>query len=240
MASIKLSFCLAIIALLCVKACTAAQQYSSQKLHRREVVPVKDEKPEPTETSTISSVLAPVRPPVENTRRECTRFEHTYCHSQFGYQYGLFPNHKGQTAEEAVAELNDFAQLFNSECSDKIGVFLCFTYFPLCIPDTDSNSSGTQLQEVLPCKETCEEVHKSICTEYVLNATGHHGWAEHLSCDQAIFKPEASGHCANGEAGTNDNKESTEDNEICQRKSKFQPTVHVITTSNTELLSVHR
>jgi hypothetical protein len=234
MARINLSFCIAIIALLCVKAIasTGAQQYSSQKLHRREVVPVKDDKPEPTEfeTSTVSSA-PPVRPKIEqNTRRECTRFKHTYCSSQFGYQYGLFPNHKEQTAEEAVAELNDFAQLFNSGCSDKIGVFLCFTYFPLCIPDTDSNSSGAQLQEVLPCKETCEEVHKSECTEYVLNATGHHGWAEHLSCDQAIFKPEASEHCANGEADANDNKESPEDNEICQRKSKFQLTVHVITT----------
>ena len=201
-----------IVALLCVNASIGAQQqqHSLQKLYRREVQPVKDEKPEPTETSTVSSAQS-VRPKIEGSRRECTRFNHTYCSSQFGYQYGLFPNNKGQSAEEAAAELNHFAQLFNSGCSDKIGVFLCFTYFPLCTPDTDS---GSQLQEVLPCKETCEEVHKSECTEYVLNATG--GWAEHLSCDQAIFKPEASKQCATGEPGNN---EDSTDNESCPSKS---------------------
>lgn len=195
MASTKL-YCIAIIALLCVNASVGAQHHSLQKLHRRDVQPVKDEKPEPTETSTVSSGPS-LRLIIEESGRECTRFNHTYCSSQFGYQYGLFPNHKGQSAKEAAAELNHFAQLFNSGCSDKIGVFLCFTYFPLCTPNTDS-TSGSQLQEVLPCKETCEEVHKSECTEYVLNATG--GWAEHLNCDQAIFKPEASKHCATGES----------------------------------------
>ena len=184
-----------IVALLCVNASIGAQQqqHSLQKLYRREVQPVKDEKSEPIETSTVSSAPS-VRPIIiGESGRECTRFNHTYCSSQFGYQYGLFPNHKGQSAKETAAEFNHFARLFDSGCSDKIGVFLCFTYFPLCTPNTDSSS---QLQEVLPCKETCEEVHKSECTEYVSNATD--GWAEHLSCDQAIFKPKASKQCATG------------------------------------------
>lgn len=224
MACTKL-YCIVIITLLCVKASIGAQ-FSLQKLHRREVQPVKEEKPEPTEASTASSAPS-VRPIIEESERECTRFEHTYCNSQFGYEYGLFPNHKGQTAEQAATELNHFAQLFNSGCSDKIGVFLCFTYFPLCIPNMDGMQSngGAQLQEVLPCKETCEEVHKSECTEYVLNATSGEGWAEHLSCNQAIFKPEASKQCATGESG-NDNEVSTNsgdnESEICQSKSKVQ------------------
>ena len=223
-------YCIAIITLLCVNASIGAQ-FSLQKLHRREVQPVKEEKPEPTEFEAFTASSAPsVRPIIEESGRECTRFEHTYCNSQFGYEYSLLPNHKGQTAEQAAAELNHFAQLFNSGCSDKIGVFLCFTYFPLCIPNMDGVqlNGGAQLQEVLPCKETCEEVHKSDCTEYVLNATSGKGWAEHLSCDQAIFKPESSKHCASGGSG-NDNEDSTNngdnESEICQSKSKLHQTL---------------
>lgn len=207
-----------IIALLCAKSSTGVE-ISLQKQHRslREVQPLKEEKSEPTEAA---STAPPLRPRIEGSARECIRFNYTYCNSQFGYEYGLFPNHRGQTAKEAAEELNHFAQLFYSGCSDKIGVFLCFSYFPLCVPNMGGTevSSGVQLEEVLPCKETCEEVHKSECTEYVLNVTG--GWAEHLSCNQSIFKPEASKQCASGEPGTNGNEESNEDNEneICQSK----------------------
>ena len=231
MAGTKLHYCMIIVTLLCVKVSVGAQLSSLQIMHRRGVEPVKEEeKPtefEPTEASTASSAPS-VRPKIEESTRECTRFEHTYCNSQFEYEYGLFPNHKGQTAKEAATELNHFSQLFNADpkCSDKIGVFLCFTYFPLCTPNVDGtqlvNSGDAQLQEVLPCKETCEEVHKSECTEYVLNATSGDGWAEHLSCDQAIFKPEASKQCANGESGNDDEEESTNDgdngSENCQSK----------------------
>lgn len=237
MASINL-YCIAFVSIIFLL--DAAPVRSSVgvhlSLHRRDVQPDKQEKQEPTEaSSTVGSSVPSLRPKIKETQRECTRFEHTYCSDQFGYQYGLFPNHKGQTAEEAAKELNDFAQLFTSECSDKIGVFLCFAYFPLCTPpiDTVLNLDGTQLndgpttmqlQEVLPCKETCEEVHKSECTEYVLNATRSDVWPEHLSCNRAIFKPMASKQCASGES-SNDNEELTDngdnDNEMCQGESKF-------------------
>ena len=212
-----------IIYLLSVKVSIGAHL---SQVHRREVQSTKQEKPKPTEASTVSGVPS-VRPIIENTDRECTRFEHSYCNSQYGYQHGLFPNHKGQTAEQAAAELDHFAQLFNSGCSDKIGVFLCFTYFPLCIPPTKDGTQligGAQLEEVLPCKETCEEVHKSECTEYVLNATRGTGWADHLSCNQDIFKPKSSKQCATGESDSDD-EDSTDSvdskSEICPSESKL-------------------
>lgn len=155
----------------------------------------------PTNDSTVS-----VRPRVELTERECTSFEHPFCNGLFGYTYGYFPNHKGQTFQEAVSEFSHFEQLLHTGCSDKLAIFLCFTYFPLCVPSSTMKS----VQEVLPCKETCEEVHKSECTEYVVNATNGDGWAEHLDCDQDIFKPIETEQCADGES--NDGK-STPDNE---------------------------
>ena len=232
----KLVYCIvfvSIIFLLGVEASSGAHFIQ----HRRDVQSAKQEKQEPTEASTASSVPSLRTPVTEETQRECTKFNHTYCNSQFGYEYGLFPNHKGQTAKKAAEELNDFAQLFNSGCSDKIGMFLCFTYFPLCQPPVDrivtvltiddtqliDKPSARELQEVLPCKETCEEVHKSECTEYVLNATGGDAWPEHLSCNQAIFKPTASEQCATGESSKDE--ESTNngnnDNTICQCKSNL-------------------
>lgn len=191
--------------------------------HRRESDSFKQEKVEPDETSHTSTFIPSVRPMVESSDRECLEFQHTYCNSQFGYTHGLFPNHKGQTAQQAAEEFNHFTQLIHSGCSDKLGIFLCFTYFPFCTPTTD------RVQEILPCKETCEEVHKSECTDYVVNATKGDGWASHLNCDQDIFKPMDSMQCATGESNggkATTNRGGSQDR-ICEGRSMHTSHAHM-------------
>ena len=197
-----------LVSLLTVEVCVG-----NSLLYRREAQTNKAEIGETDETSLTSSSeeeedsTPSVRPRVKSEERQCVEFEHHYCNSQFGYTHGLFPNNKGQTAEEAVTEFNDFSLLLNSGCSDKLGIFLCFTYFPLCTPNMGP------VQEILPCKEVCEEIHKSECTEHVLNATKGSGWAEHFDCNQEIFKPMESQQCAGGESS---NGGSENENEICE------------------------
>lgn len=185
-----------LLCLLCAEYCNGVHlHHGESSIYERSI--------ESDVTNHTSTFVPSVRPVVESTDRECLRFEHSYCNSQFRYSHGLFPNHKGQTAEQAAIEFGDFMQLIHSGCSDKLGTFLCFTYFPLCEPTVD------EVQEILPCMETCEEVHKSECTEYVVNATNGNGWADHLKCDQDIFKPMNSMQCAIGES--NSRNSSTED-----------------------------
>lgn len=217
--------CIELFSIICLLCVTFTGRVHSTQ-HRRDIEPIKQEKLDPTEALPTSSLI-PSPPAIlivgeDDQGRQCTRFNHSYCSNKFHYNNGLFPNHKGQTAEKAAAELNDFALLFDSGCSDKIAVFLCFTYFPFCTPTDDSMPSqvgSVQLREVLPCKETCEEVHNSDCTAYVLNATRGSGWPDHLDCKQDIFKPKASNLCASGEVHTNEEDQTDIKNETCQSES---------------------
>ena len=124
---------------------------------------------------------------------QCVPFTHTYC-STFGYNYTVSPNPwaRGLTIEGVQREIGDFNGLLNSGCSSVLGIFLCFTYFPLCY------GNG---QVILPCKEVCDEVHNSRCNDLVLNSVGQ--WASHLQCTNFRSKSEVqNGNCALGNLDT--------------------------------------
>ena len=126
------------------------------------------------------------------TNQQCVPFHHPYC-SRFGYNYTVSPNQwaRGQTLEQVGREFNDFYSLLNTNCSNVLDTFLCFTYFPLCY------GNG---QVILPCKEVCDEVHTSRCNDLVLNSVGK--WAQHLQCSNFQLKSEVqNGNCADGGQG---------------------------------------
>ena len=120
---------------------------------------------------------------------QCVPFHHPYC-SRFGYNHTVSPNPwaRDLTLEQVEEEINDFNGLLNSNCSNVLGTFLCFTYFPLCYGNR---------QVILPCKEVCDEVHTSRCNDLVLNSAGE--WGPHLQCTNFRSKSEIqNGNCADG------------------------------------------
>lgn len=136
------------------------------------------------------------RPPPSVEQDHCVPFEHHYC-SRFGYNYTISPNPwaRDLTLEQAGLEFDDFSRLFDSNCSNKLGTFLCFTYFPLCY---EHSTGGEQRQLVLPCKETCEAVHSSKCNDLILDSVG--AWGNHLQCSNFHTKQETeNGNCADGQ-----------------------------------------
>lgn len=106
-------------------------------------------------TATLGSLTA------DQCEPECRPFQHFYCNT-FNYYYAQFPNPRqgkeselpdGRTYEQdAFIEFNHFLSALDTECSDKLGTFLCFFYFPFCIPHPDIKVSIT------PCRSLCEEV----------------------------------------------------------------------------------
>lgn len=114
----------------------------------------------------------------------CTGFEHSYCSSKFNYTTAIFPNPRGhETPEEAATEFSDFnTLLLNGGCHPKLGMLLCFIYFPVC--NTTNFNPNTALVDATfyPCSEACTEVHNSECTQLVTSSPAG-GWAPHLQCN---------------------------------------------------------
>ena len=143
--------------------------------------------------SAESEVNSNQRPLSLSNQEQCVSFHHHYC-SRFGYNSTISPNPwaRGLTLEQATGEFDDFDSLLRNNCSDKLGIFLCFTYFPLCYELSLFNR-----QVILPCKETCDEVHASRCNDLVLNSVGQ--WGPHLQCSNFQSKTEIhNGNCADG------------------------------------------
>ena len=115
-------------------------------------------------------------------RPECVEFTHYYC-NRFNYTTAFFPNPRGHlTYEDAAKEFNDFIPLLNNNCHPKLGTLLCFLYFPVCssIVQYDQNRALVELG-FFPCKELCEEVHNSSCTDLIVQHLGF--WVSHLQCN---------------------------------------------------------
>ena len=141
------------------------------------------------------TIVVHQRPPPTNEQKQCVPFYHHYC-SKFGYNLTISPNPwaRDLTLEQAIREFSDFADLLRRNCSEKLGTFLCFTYFPLCYKQP---LAGTR-KLVLPCKETCEAVHNSECNDLVLGSVGE--WGKHLQCTNFHTKAETeNGNCADGQ-----------------------------------------
>ena len=183
---LKSSAIITLIILFCVSSTTGT------KLHIKVVQPS-------VATTTESPNLNP-RPPPKNSQNQCVLFHHPYC-SRFGYNHTISPNPwaRNLTLENAEKEFNDFNDLLANNCSDQLGMFLCFTYFPLCY---EVPQNGRKI--VLPCKETCEYVHNSTCNNIILRTVGQ--WGNHLQCANFRTKKETeNGNCAGGhEEGDND------------------------------------
>ena len=121
-------------------------------------------------------------------------FVNHYC-SHFNYR-AVFPNLRGHTTlEEAAAEFNDFIPLLRNGCHEKLGTFLCFIYFPFCLPYDPHG-------RIYPCKEVCEVVTgpDSDCTAILMSIFV--SWPEQLQCQQAFYKPASSRWCVDGIAPT--------------------------------------
>lgn len=121
----------------------------------------------------------------------CEPFDQPYCRcfNPNERTHARFPNRRNQDAADARTEFSDFVNVIKSGCSDKIGGFLCFYYFPFCLED---DSNRVFQQELLPCREVCEEVRED-CKEVFVS----HGypWPEFLDCSRDYFKPNTSGEC---------------------------------------------
>ena len=156
-------------------------------------------------TTTQAPVDVNQRPLKPITQDQCVSFHSHYC-SKFGYNRTVSPNPwaRDLTMEQALQEFNDFNNLLRSNCSDKLATLLCFTYFPLCY----ELPNGGSPQIVLPCRETCDQVHESGCNDLVMRTVGQ--WGEHLQCSNFRTKLETeNGNCAAGE--NKGDKTTTED-----------------------------
>lgn len=120
-----------------------------------------------------------------------------YC----GYSVTVLPNARGhKTVNEAFSEFLDFVGLLTDDpCSDQIGAFLCFEYFPFHAgPDKDTNcgASGTIIR---PCNDTCQLAKNEACTDIVQLHTNSTRWAPHLECDN-FPSPNGEEACAKSDA----------------------------------------
>lgn len=146
-------------------------------------------------TTESNSVMVNPRPVPTTDQDQCVPFQHYYC-SKFGYNYTISPNPwvRGLTFEQAKTEFEDFTDLFKQNCSEQLGTFLCFTYFPLCYHQHDVQAKKL----VVPCRETCEIVHQSECNDIILGGLGQ--WPGHLRCSKFHTKSETeNGNCAEGD-----------------------------------------
>lgn len=85
-----------------------------------------------------------------------------------------FPNHRGHLEwEEAEDEMIQFAYLVYTNCSPKIGTFLCLYYLPQCI--------DTPPYIMQPCQELCNEV-KNECTDKLQSLNIE--WPLHIDCSK--------------------------------------------------------
>ena len=141
------------------------------------------------------------RPPLVN--QGCVHFEHHYC-NKFGYNstIALNPWVRDLSLEQAIIEFEDFNSLLLYNCSNKLGIFLCLTYFPLCFDET----LGPR-QVIPPCKEICDEVHASLCYDIVVYAAGR--WPQHLRCSNFQSKSESQNwSCVSSNQDTTGEKEN--------------------------------
>ena len=87
-------------------------------------------------TGTESSNCQPLQAPICNFLRAQ------------GYNLTQFPNiHGHRTQEIAIQDLNGFLPLIKTKCAEELLLFVCSTYLPLCIPNSE---------EILrPCRSLC-------------------------------------------------------------------------------------
>ena len=109
-----------------------------------------------------------------------------YC----GYSDIYLPNARGhRTVDQAVREFNQFDQLINSNprCSEVLGIYLCFHYFPVSgCPHSDSSAYVS-----LPCKETCKAAKTEECVALARLRKADWKWPSHMNCD--LLKSNSSG-----------------------------------------------
>lgn len=105
-----------------------------------------------------------------SSQSQCEPIEADLCLKlSSNYNKTKFPTKRFDTQEEALLQFNSYAALFRSNCSEKLGKFLCAYYFPPCV-----QSGCVALDydiEVGPCPSLCTEV-QSKC-EPVLKAHNH-------------------------------------------------------------------
>lgn len=89
-----------------------------------------------------------------------------------------FSNSLGHTdLNAALAELHKYAYLFHqARCRDKIQLFLCSLYAPVCVNTTIPDRPDRLL---LPCRDDCEQA-RQVCNLEPSNAT----WPQEWNCEK--------------------------------------------------------
>lgn len=115
--------------------------------------------------------------------RTCEPMTVSLC-QPLNYNLTYLPNGRGhQTQEDAENELEDFAQLLQTNCTPYLLHFLCAFYVPLCKPYLPPE------YEVPPCRELCVHVYQHCYQHYAANQLS---WPDHLGCNQFPTKSEMS------------------------------------------------
>ena len=120
-----------------------------------------------------------------------------YC----GYSNVYLPNARGhKTVKEAVDEFVHFEEMINSnpQCSDFLGIYLCFHYFP--VSGCPHSESGDHVSP--PCKETCEAAKTEECADLARFRKPAWKWPSHMNCD--LLSSNSSGKlCSDAKEGIN-------------------------------------
>lgn len=133
----------------------------------------------------IASSQDTIRPPGGNNNGRCEALTSTFC-ANVGYTSVYLPNARGHDTQDAAnEEVDDFAQLVSSGCSDALYIFLCSYYLPLCFTNPITN----QPTQVKTCRNLCQFV-RSAC-EPTLTA-GNYPWPAFLDCSLSDFSDDPS------------------------------------------------
>ncbi|KAK7089824.1 uncharacterized protein [Littorina saxatilis] len=104
---------------------------------------------------------------------QCVDIDLPMC-TDLSFRIGMSPNMFGQCNRTEIAmEMEQFRPLVESQCSPKLGLFLCGVYMPWCA----SREGGL----TFPCQEVCSEV-REACEPTYRRLTRGLPWPNKLQC----------------------------------------------------------
>lgn len=112
---------------------------------------------------------------VVNIEQKCQPLDSPFCNIPSYLTVQPFNNTLGHTSlNDALAELHKYAYLLSKDpCKDKIQLFLCSLYAPVCV------SANTWDSLLLPCRDDCEEAKRYCSDDLVLTKSN---WPDEWDC----------------------------------------------------------
>ena len=116
-----------------------------------------------------------------------TKSNNGFC-SSINYTSFAIPNFRNGTDDEEIdAELQTYATLYSSGCSNALVHLLCGYYKPPCFSGWDAEAI-----RLPPCRELCLYV-RSSCEPVIKEFNAAASWPDHLDCDQFPLKGDENG-----------------------------------------------